>query len=317
MNDLSLIEVKKSTNSAIVNQEFSANLFNDFFKFLDVSEKTRSTYQRALRQLFKFFAEHGINNPSRDDLINFKKSLENAGRKPATIGLYLASARRFFAWTEQRGIYPNVSEGIKAPKQERGHKRDFFGASQLKNILSDIDRSTLEGKRNFAIMTLMITGGLRTIEITRANIEDLRTLGDCTVLYVQGKGRKDRTEFVKISAQVMTAINDYLKARGHVENTAPLFASVSKRNKGGRLTTRTISGVCKNAMIAAGFNSSRLTAHSLRHSAVTLSIMAGASIQEAQAFARHANISTTTIYAHTVDRIKSMCEQSISDAIFN
>ena len=317
MSDLKLIDVNKSANSAIVNQEFGAALLNDFFRFLDVSEKTRATYQRSLRQLFKFFAVHGINKPSPDDLMNFKKSLESAGRKPATIGLYLASARRFFSWTAQRGFYSNISEGIKAPKQERGHKRDFFGASQLKDILSDIDRSTLEGKRNFAIITLMITGGLRTIEITRANREDLRTLGDCTVLYVQGKGRKDRTEFVKISAQVMNAINDYLSARGKVEDKAPLFASVSKRNKGGRLTTRTISGVCKKAMIAAGFNSSRLTAHSLRHSAVTLSIMAGATIQEAQAFARHANISTTTIYAHTVDRIKSLCEQSISDAIFN
>lgn len=311
-----LIEVKNTANNSIATQAFEANLLNDFFEFLDVSEKTRSTYQRSLRQIFKFFTTNSVKNPSRDDLLNFKKSLEANGRKPATIGLYLASARRFFSWTEQKGIYPNIAEDIKAPKQERGHKRDFFGASQLKNIMSDIDRNTLEGKRNFAIMTLMITGGLRTIEIIRANIEDLRTLGDCTVLYVQGKGRKDRTEFVKIPAPVLKAINDYLSARGTVEDTAPLFASVSKRNKGSRLTTRTISGVCKRAMITAGYNSSKFTAHSLRHSAVTLSIMAGASIQEAQAFARHANIATTTIYAHTVDRINSMCEQSISDAIF-
>ena len=314
MNEL--VELKSTANSSIVNQNFGAYLLDDFFAFLDVSEKTRSTYQRSLRQLFKFFAENGMKNPCRDDLVNFKQSLEVAGRKPATIGLYLAATRRFFSWTEQKGIYPNIAESIKAPKQERGHKRDFFGASQLKNILSEIDRSTLEGKRNFAIMTLMITGGLRTIEVVRANIEDLRTLGDCTVLYVQGKGRKDRTEFVKISEQVLKAINDYLSARGTVGEAAPLFASVSKRNKGSRLTTRTISGVCKRAMIIAGYDSSKLTAHSLRHSAVTLSIMAGASIQEAQAFARHANISTTTIYAHTVDRINSMCEQSISDAIF-
>ena len=311
-----LIEVKNTANNSIATQAFEANLLNDFFEFLDVSEKTRSTYQRSLRQIFKFFTTNSVKNPSRDDLLNFKKSLEANGRKPATIGLYLASARRFFSWTEQKGIYPNIAEDIKAPKQERGHKRDFFGASQLKNIMSDIDRNTLEGKRNFAIMTLMITGGLRTIEIIRANIEDLRTLGDCTVLYVQGKGRKDRTEFVKIPAPVLKAINDYLSARGTVEDTAPLFASVSKRNKGSRLTTRTISGVCKRAMITAGYNSSKFTAHSLRHSAVTLSIMAGASIQEALAFARHANIATTTIYAHTVDRINSMCEQSISDAIF-
>ena len=87
---------------------------------------------------------------------------------------------------------------MKAPRQERGHKRDFLGAKLLKLVLSTIERETLEGKRNYAIMALMSVGGLRTIEVSRANVEDIRILGDFTVLYVQGKGRKDRTEFVKL-----------------------------------------------------------------------------------------------------------------------
>ena len=91
-------------DSVIVSQEFGAKLLTDFFSFLDVSEKTRATYQRALRQLFRYFSEHGINRPSLEDMLNFKKSLESAGKKPSTIALYLAAARRFFSWTEQRGI---------------------------------------------------------------------------------------------------------------------------------------------------------------------------------------------------------------------
>ena len=297
-------------------QDISANLLDDFFAFLDVTPKTTATYQRALRRLFKYFTDNGITRPAYDDILNYKKALEGAGRKPATIALYLAAARRFFAWTEQRGIYPNVALGVKAPKQDRGHKRDFLGAEQLTGIFSRMRHDTLQERRDFAIMALMSTCGLRTVEISRANIEDMRTLGGLPVLYVQGKGRKDRTEFVKLSAPVQNAITDYLSLRGNVADTAPLFASCSQRNRNGRMTTRSISRIAKTTMRSAGYNSPRLTAHSLRHSAVTLALLGGMPLQETQAFARHSNMNTTMIYSHAVDRIKSMCENVVSDMIF-
>ena len=295
---------------------FGADLLTEFYTFLDVSEKTLSTYQRAMRQVFKYFKENGIAQPVYQDIVNFKKELETKGRKPATIGLYLAACRRFFSWTEQAGIYPNVANGVKAPKQERGHKRDFFGAGQLKGILSGMKRDTLQGKRDFAMMALMSACGLRTIEISRANIEDLRNLGGEFVLYVQGKGRRDRTEFVKLPEPVLKAINDYLTARGHVSENAPLFGGIGNRNHEGRLCTRTISMTAKTAMRNAGYDSRRLSAHSLRHSAVTLALMGGHSLPEVQSFARHSNIQTTQIYSHAVDRIRSMCENTVASAIF-
>lgn len=315
-------------------QRFRDYIINDFFSFLDVSEKTIATYRRALKQFFRFLSNNNISSPTYDDILLFKKELENKNCKSATIALYLASIRRFFSWCEQKKVYPNISVGVKAPKQDRGHKRDFLGAKQLKLVLNTIDRSTLEGKRDYAIMVLMCVGGLRTIEISRANVEDVRMLGDFTVLYVQGKGRKDRTEFVKLPAPVLKAINEYLNEylrdrsdrtdnlqrknqTGTIDGSAPLFASTSNRNRNGRLTTRTISGIAKRTMRQAGFDSPRLSAHSLRHSAVTLSLLAGADLAEVQAFARHSNISTTQIYSHAVDRINSMCENAISDAIFS
>ena len=83
------------------------------------------------------------------------------------------------------------------------------------------------------------------------------------------------------------------------------------------MTTRTISGIAKTTMQEAGYNSSRLTAHSLRHSAVTLAVLGGMPLQEVQTFARHSNVDTTLIYVHTVDRMKSMCENVVSDMIFS
>ena len=305
--------IVKVENTGLVT---SQSILNDFFSFLDVSEKTSATYQRALRQLFKYFTQHAISTPSYEDILNFKKSLEASGRKSSTIALYLAAARRFFSWTEKRGFCPNVATGIKPPKQERGHKRDFLGATQLKAIFSGMKRNTLQQKRDFAIMALMSVGGLRTVEVSRANIEDIRILGDFTVLYVQSKGKHDKADFVKLPAQVLNAINEYLELRGNVSDTAPLFAGIGNRNRNGRMTTRAISGIAKNAIRNAGYNSSRLSAHSLRHSAVTLSLLGGMSLSETQAFARHSNIQTTMIYSHTVDRIRSMCEDTVCSMIF-
>ena len=162
----------------------------------------------------------------------------------------------------------------------------------------------------------MITGGLRTIEVSRADIGDLRTAGENTVLYVQGKGREEKTEYIKISEPVEKAIRAYLTARGETAETAPLFASTSNNNKGGRVTTRAISGLVKEHLKEAGYDSSRLTAHSLRHTAVTLSLLAGKEITEVQQFARHANIATTMIYNHALDRAKNTCSEAVANAIF-
>lgn len=306
----------QENDSSLAVSSLSVDLLNDFFTYLDVAPKTLQAYQKSLRQVFRYFSEQGISRPCQQDIINFKRELEAKGRKPSTIALYLSACRRFFSWTEQRGIFPNIANGVKAPRQERGHKRDFFGADQLKQILSGMKRLSLKQKRDFAIMAVLSSCGLRTIELSRANIEDIRNVGGQMLFYVQGKGRKEKTEFVKLPEPVYQAISDYLSKRGETKDDEPLFASIGNRNQGGRMTTRTISMIAKTAMRKSGYNSRRLTAHSLRHSAVTLALLQGNSIQDVQAFARHANINTTEIYSHAVDRMRSTCETSIAHLIF-
>lgn len=316
MNEIIKAKSLDKTNT-VKSVVISDTVIKSFIDFLDVSPLTVKTYKAGIARLIGYLSSEGITQPEREDIKNFKASLISCGCKPATVAAYLSAIRRFFDWTESEGLYPNITRGIKAPKQDKGHKRDFLSAHALQNMMMGIDRHTLEGKRNFALLALMATGGLRSVEVVRANVEDLSTIGGVPVLYVQGKGRTDKKDFIKLTPEVIGAIRDYLNTRGPVEDCAPLFASLSHRNSGARLTTRTISGVAKNAMKRAGYNSTRLTAHSLRHSAVTLALMAGQSLAEVQYFARHSNISTTQIYAHNVDRLRSGCEASISNAIFH
>lgn len=77
------------------------------------------------------------------------------------------------------------------------------------------------------------------------------------------------------------------------------------------MTTRSVSRIVKDALRDEGISSARLTAHSLRHTAVTFALLGGASVQQAQAMARHASISTTMIYAHNLDRMAAGAEHSV------
>lgn len=308
--------IRVETGSVKEQAALSEELYLRFVSFIDAKDKTIQTYTRALRQMFRYFAEQEITRPQREDILSYRDGLKASGHKPTTIQTYITVTRLFFQWTAQEGIYPNIAEHIKGAKLDRDHKKDYLTSRQVKTVLSDVDRSTPQGLRDYAILALMITGGLRTVEIVRADVADLRTLGDDTVLYIQGKGRDEKTEYIKLSAPVEAAIREYLKTRSDIETSAPLFTSMSNNSKGERMTTRSISRIAKDSMIEAGYNSSRLTAHSLRHTAVTLSLLAGKPLEEVQQFARHANIQTTLIYSHALDKAKNGCSEAIAKAIF-
>lgn len=303
-------------NTAIVAQKtITEDLFTSFIEYLDASPKTVETYTRAVRQFFKYIYENGINQPTREDVIAYREYLKDT-HKPTTVQNYIVAVRLFFQWTEQEGLYPNVADHVKGAKLDKNHKKDYLTSRQVKKVLETAREESLQGLRDYAILALMFTGGLRTIEVSRANVEDLRTAGDSEVLYLQGKGHEEKTDYIKLMPEVEDAIRAYLKARGAVEPTEPLFTSTSNNSKGARISTRTVSGIVKTALKNAGYDSDKLTAHSTRHTAVTLALMGGQKLEEVQQFARHKNLQTTLIYAHNIDRAKNNCEATIAKAIF-
>jgi integrase/recombinase XerD len=295
----------------------SADMVNSFITFLQAAPKTAETYTRALKQFFSYMTEQQITQPSKADIIRYCQHLKARQHKPATIQSYFVAVKRFFSWLADEGLYSNIAENVKSGvKQDKGFKKDALTSGQVKQVMQAIDTRTLTGKRDYAIMALMLTAGLRTIEITRSDITDMRTLGEHTVLYVQGKGKDSKGDFVKLAPQVEAAIRSYLNARGKAEANSPLFTSTSNNSNGERMTTRSISGIVKARLIAAGYDSEFMTAHSLRHTAATINLLSGATLEETQQLLRHSNINTTLIYAHHLDRMKNNSEQRIAAAIF-
>jgi integrase/recombinase XerC len=292
------------------------NWLDRFFMFIDVKAKSADTYKKATKQFMKYLAENGITEPTRDTIISWREYLR-AEHKPTTIQLYLTAVKLFFSWLEQEGVYKNIANKVKGIRIEKGHKKDYLTSKQSKEVLDDIDTTTAKGKRDFAIVALLLTTGLRTIEVVRADVADLRTVADSTVLFIQGKGKDEKNDYVKVAPQVEKALREYLKTRDSLNDNEPLFTSTSNENKGERLTTRTISKIAKTSLVNAGLNSDRLTAHSFRHTAGTLALLNGAELTQVKELLRHEQIQTTLIYTHNIDRAKNNSEALVANAIFS
>lgn len=292
----------------------AADVFEAFERSIDGAEATRRTYARALRQYASYIGELGIGplEATRETVVGFKRSL--AGKAPSTVNAYLTAVRSLYAWLEAERVYPNVAATVKGERRGRSSAKDALTVGQAKRLLAD-EGEGLAGLRDRALIALLLRRGLRTIEAARANVGDVRQVAGQAVLFVQGKGYADKGDFVVLGDDVLGLISDYLAERGVKDPDAPLFASIGNRNQGGRMTTRSISRIVKEAMKRNGISSPTLTAHSLRHTAVTFALMGGASVQEAQAMARHASINTTMIYAHNLDRMRAGAERGVDSVL--
>jgi len=280
---------------------------------LDLKDRTKDSYRKNISYYLSWLEATGRTGALRDDVLQYKKYLSDVmGYRASTVSAYMTAVRTFYTWLQLEYNVMNVSEGVKGCKKPAGFRKDPLSAEQIKMVLSSIDMTAPAGIRDYALVCLMVRTGLRDIEVQRANINDIRTVSGHTVLFVQGKGKDEKDCFVILSAPVLRALQTYIQSRGErMDSDAPLFASMSDRNAGGRLTTRSISRIVKQSFVNVGLDSERYTAHSLRHTAITLALLGGATVQQAQSMARHSNINTTMIYAHNIDRMEDPAESYI------
>lgn len=239
-----------------------------------------------------------------------------------TIAQYLRIVCQFFRWTAANNLYPDIAANIHAPKlkndthrkealtvkevqaietsiTERAQEREQAAQEAQKDTAGRIQRSGEQGKRLYAMYLLAVNAGLRTIEISRANVKDLETKGGQSWLYIWGKGHSEPDQKKPIAPEVAAAIKEYMQSRtDRPTGASPLFVSTGNRSGGKRIAATTISKMLKQAMQQAGFDSPRITAHSLRHTAGTAVMEMTGNIYTAQTYMRHSNPATTEIYLH-------------------
>ena len=308
----------RAANEVQTKNLLAETLIDRFIRFAGVSEKSAATYKIALRQMNKYFAANGIVTPARTDLENWRDKLIAEKKSPSTVQLYLTSAKIFFRWLALEGLYPNIADHLKSRvKINHEHKKDALTAAQAGKLIKSVNGKSFKSKRDKAILALMASAGLRTIEVARADIGDMIQEFGRTYLLIQGKGHSQKDSRVLLPAQVEALIRDYLADRKDADDHAPLFVSTANRNRGQRLSTQAISKMVKANLRAVGIDTPRLTAHSLRHTAATTMIIAGVELTKVQQVLRHVNINTTMIYNNAVERMKNTAEQVAANAIFD
>lgn len=294
------IVVKQAQDVATVSPQRIEELVDRFIASQDVKESSKLLYRRTLKQYFNWVESKGylLSEIARPQLLEYKQELLNSDKSSLTVGSYITSVRRFYEWTEANKFYPNVAKGIKTPKRKQQFKKQPLLPAQATALLSYYQDKAL---RDYAIVNLLLRTGLRTIEVIRANVEDVTFKGSQRVLLVHGKGRDERDNFVLLTEKAYQPIAEYLTTRGKVNGSEPLFTSTSNNSKGERLSTRSISYIAKEGLKAIGLDERAFTAHSLRHTTAVNILRAGGSLETAQFTLRHSNPATTQIYTATLN----------------
>ena len=296
-------------------QESLKERINQYINYIDIKLATKESYLRILLEYVSYI-DKLPNLPTRQDVMNYRESIKKR-LKAASVQKHIVVIRNFYRWFYIEGYGPNIAEGIKGMKIESNFKREALSVEDSKKLLHRADmyaKKDIIGLRNYALISLLLTTGMRTIEVERSDTEDIDFIEDSQVLFVMGKGHDDKDTYVKLSPQVYAIIEKYLIKRS--DEFKPLFINHGNTNHGERMRTRSIRAVVKEYLRQIGIDSPKYSAHSLRHTTATLSLLEGAGIESTQHLLRHKDPATTQIYIHKINRRKENYEGKISDTLF-
>lgn len=297
-----------------------AELIEAFADFLhvdiaagDASADTMRTYLSQLQQYLDWSRQRNLHaaHASRRTIKEYRRwMVEEKRYKPATIALKLATIRRFYEAAADRGLLSaNPALGVKPPRERRdpAERITFLEGEEVRQLLDAIaDDGSLQARRDRALIEIMALEGARTVEMHRANIGDILRQGDNFGIRVAGKRS---LRIVPLTPSIAESLQAYLQCRrattGTLAPTSPLFIAVGNRAGGERLSRCGIRRIVDKYLIQCQLKYApgrTLSAHSLRHTAGTLALRAGADLRQVQDLLGHADPRTTAIYAHIGDR---------------
>lgn len=271
-----------------------------------LTERTRTAYRQDLAD---FFTSTGIKTPREitpDRVIAWRNALMDGGARPATIARKLTAVRVFcdhlvyHKKLERNPADPKVAPAPRVPNVSRTQGLTY---SQAMRLLEAPDRATVRGARDHAILLWLLQLGLRREELSRVTLADLGEERGWRTVMVHGKGGKRRV--LPVKPGLWRATLTYLERSGrelaHEPVDAPLFQPT--RNPRGGTTAKALTGtmlwyIVTRYVKAAGIKK-RISPHSLRHTAITQALDAGATIRQAQTFSGHEDPKTTVRYDRT------------------
>ncbi len=279
----------------------------------NASQDTKRTYRSYVQQFLNWCSDQEI-YPARvksPDIIDYRSYLIAQGKSTNTIALSLVALRHFYQ-SNRDLVAENPAVKIKPPKTrvKPDTRLTYCNLEQLDRLLHQVEVTSksdpLRSLRDRLIICLMAIQGCRVVEIHRANVGDLRR-GEHWDFWIEGKNSQ---RIIALRDDLIPLVKSYLEALAVVveplDEQSPLFISFSNHTFGQRLSRRGIGYLIDNYLIQCNLkridNHQSRSAHSLRHTAGTLSLAAGASLREVQDLLGHRDPETTAIYAHILDR---------------
>lgn len=301
-----------------------------YLRCVDAKESTRTTYRKVLDSFAQWVegTDCAFFELTQADIIAYKDSLLTENKSAMTVNLYLSTIRGFYKWLAAEGICDNIAQNVGSVRANKStfrrmHLENEQGAELLTEaylpksvtgVNSGVtqklrDNENIISLRNYAMLNLMLRTGLRTIEVSRADIGDITFKRDRRVLKVWGKGHVEKDDFVVLTDEAWIPIEHYLQERGDCKPQEPLFATHGLGHAGGRMSTRSIQDICKKNLRAIGLDGHEYSAHSLRHTTGTQILKNGGSMMDVQQILRHTSPSTSQLYVNTI-----MEEKRLDDA---
>jgi integrase/recombinase XerC len=224
----------------------------------------------------------------------YKGELVTKGLKSATINRRLAAIKSLVAFSYNCGHCDFMLESVKGEKLSSYRDTSGVDSETFKRVLGGIDRGTLKGIRDYALLILLWSNALRRSEVSKANIGDFDPTAK--TLRIFGKGRGNQSEIVSLGSGTVNAIEAWLSARGEHQPDKALFCSVNIGYRDGRLCPQAIYDIVKSRCQDAGITKV-MSPHRIRHSAITAALEAtGGDVRRVQKLSRHSSLNTLLIY---------------------
>jgi len=238
---------------------------------------------------------------SRDRLKNAKRPDAGRGLEGSTRARKVATIRSFYKYltVKAKVLDENPMQDLDSPKARQSLPR-YLTLEESIRLLDSVDGDNAE--RDFCILTLFLNCGLRISELCALNLSSVR--GDR--LSVIGKGNKERTVYLNAACQ--GALEDWLAVRGQSGAADPYALFISRKHT--RVTKDGVHYMIKQRLTKAGLDSTKYSAHKLRHTAATLMLQNGVDVRTLQEVLGHEHLNTTQIYTH----VSSESLQSAAEA---
>jgi integrase/recombinase XerD len=279
------------------------------------SENTIEAYRNDLNQMADFAEAEAARRGKgaswggfgREEMLSHLLNLKERNYAATTMSRKVAAAKSFFAFMTAEGkIKENPTGNIHSPAVGKSLPKPI-SISEVRRLLEQPGkRSTLEAKRDEAMLQLLYASGMRVGELIALDVDDVNTAEGYVRCF--GKGHKER--LIPIHKPAALAVAKYLEeTRPQLVHNADDKAMFLNR-RGERLTRQGFWQKIKEYAKAANL-SVEITPHTLRHSFATHMLSGGADLRSVQELLGHANISTTQVYTHlTSDHIRRSYEES-------